>query len=560
MGYHGIRSIVRGHMISLRTDQLKLKQDIYNGWNAGLKNMLTVLPTGGGKSVIVADIVHEKNALGAQQCVIAHRKELVGQMSMHIAARGIKHRIIGPTKTISNIVANHRREFNGYSYINPSASCTVAGVDTLISRFDDLKKWGEQQDDWTIDEAHHVLKHNKWGRAVSLFPNGFGLGVTASPQRADGMGLGRHADGVFDHMIVGPSPRELMEIGAICDYELIVPASDFKIEDDAITNSGDFSQKKMREASKKSHIVGDVVKEYIRWAYGKRGIVFATDVETANEIAQQFKTYGIPAAAVSAETPDGTRDEYVRRFRTGQLLILVNVDLFGEGFDVPAVEVVSLARPTASLAVFLQQCGRALRMFLGKLYGLIIDHVSNYKRHGYPDQQRFWTLDRREKRAKKIPDPEMVELTACRNCSRPYVKALPRCPYCGHAPEISPGGRSNIEVIDGDLILLDRNRLAELRAAGQLENPLDIGERVARAAGPIAAKFHINNQIERIQMQQRLDHAIALWAGHQRRMGRDDQQSYRRFYLTLGMDVLTARTLLRADMEKLATTIEGWLS
>lgn len=543
-------------MITLRPDQLQLKQGIYNGWNAGLKNMLAVLPTGGGKSVVVADIVYEKNSLGAQQCVIAHRKELVGQMSLHIAARGVHHRIIGPKNVVSQIVASHRAEFNGFSFINPSASCSVAGVDTLLARMDDLKAWATQQDDWTIDEAHHVTRLNKWGRAVSMFTNASGLGVTATPQRADGMGLGRNADGVFDHMIVGPSPRELMAIGAITDYELIVPASDFKIDDDAITDGGDYSKTKMKEASKKSHIVGDVVKEYIRWAFGKRGIVFATDVETANDIANQFKAVGIPAASVSSETPDGTRDEYVRRFRTGQLMVLVNVDLFGEGFDVPAVEFVSLARPTASLAVYLQQCGRALRVLFGKLCGLIIDHVSNYKRHGYPDDQRYWTLDRREKRAKKPLDPELIPLTNCKNCSRPYQACLPRCPRCGHVSEV--GGRGSIEKIDGDLILLDRNRLAELRAAGQLEAPASVGERVARAAGTIAAKGTMNAQIERIQMQQRLDHAIAVWAGRERYRGRDDQQSYRRFYFTLGVDVLTARTLPRVDMEKLATTIEGW--
>jgi DNA repair protein RadD len=547
-------------MITLRQDQQQLKAGIYNGWNAGRRNMLAVLPTGGGKSVIVADIADDKNKLGAQQVIIAHRKELVGQMSLHIAARGIKHRIIGPPKTVSSIVAKHRRMFNGYSFVSPTAHCSVAGVDTLISRAEDLTPWAKQQDFWTIDEAHHVLVANKWGRAVAMFPNAFGLGVTATPQRADGMGLGAHSDGVFNDMVVGPSSRELMDLSAITDYEYVVPASDFEIPDDAITDSGDYSPKKMREASKKSHIVGDVVKEYFVRAYGKRGIVFATDVETAGDIAAQFNAVGIPAASVSAETPDDVRDDAVERFKDGRLWILVNVDLFGEGFDVPACEVVMMARPTASLAVFLQQCGRALRTLLGKLYGLIIDHVSNYKRHGWPDKLRYWTLDRREKRGKRAPDPEEMQLTACRNCSRPYEACLPRCPHCNHELLVLPGGRGSIEQIDGDLILLDRAKLAELRAASELESPADVGGRVGAVAGQYAGKAAINHQIERIQMQQRLDDAIAFWAGHQRALGRDDQQSYRRFFLTLGVDVLTARSLPRADMEKLATQIEGWLA
>lgn len=546
-------------MITLRPDQWQLKNGIYQGWQSGHRNMLAVLPTGGGKSIIVSDIVLEKDNQGARQCVMAHRNELVGQMSMHIANRGVRHRIIGPQSTINSIVANHRREFNGTSFISPTANCAVAGVDTLVSRFNDLTDWGKQINDWTVDEAHHLLRLNKWGRATTLFPNGFGLGVTATPSRADGQGLGRHADGVFDGMVIGPSARELMELGAITDYELIVPASDFQIDDDAITDTGDYSPVKMREASKKSHIVGDVVKEYMMRALGKQWIVFATDVETANEIARQFQEFGISAASVSAKTPTETRNEYVRRFRMGTLTVLVNVDLFGEGFDVPAVAGVSLARPTASLSVYLQQCGRALRAMLGKLFGIIIDHVSNYKRHGYPDKQRYWTLDRRDKRAKKEKDPEEIELTACRNCSKPYSRVLFCCPHCGQIPVTQTRTRS-IEQIDGDLILLDRAKLAELRAAAELETPSSIGDRVSRAAGAMAGKSAINHQIERIQMQQRLDNAIANWAGYQRHIGRDDHDSYRRFYLTVGVDVLSARSLPRADMEKIATTIEGWMT
>lgn len=546
-------------MIILRPDQQQLKAGVYNGWNSGRRNMLAVLPTGGGKSVIVSDIVFDKHNQGAHQCVMAHRNELVGQMSLHIANRGIKHRIIAPQKTITSIIANHRREFNGQSFISPSANCSVGGVDTIVSRADDLKDWAKQQDHWTIDEAHHVLKKNKWGRAVDLFSNALGLGVTASPGRADGQGLGRHHDGVFDEMVIGPSPRELMNIGAITDYEIVVPASDFQIDDDAITDGGDFSPKRMKEASKKSHIVGDVVKEYMMRALGKQWIVFATDVETSNEIAKQFKAFGISAESVSAETNGDVRDEYIRRFRAGLLTVLVNVDLFGEGFDVPAVAGVSLARPTASLSVYLQQCGRALRAMLGKAFGMIIDHVSNYKRHGLPDKQRYWTLDRRDKRAKKERDPEEIELTACRNCSRPYLRVLFACPHCGNAPVVEARSRS-IEQIDGDLILLDREKLNELRRAAELESPQSVGERVSMAAGAFAGKSAINHQIERIQMQQRLDNAIANWAGLQRHLGRDDHQSYRRFYLTVGVDVMTARTLPRAEMEKITQTVEGWLS
>lgn len=547
--------------IVLRPDQFQLKSEIYDSWNSGNRNVLAVLPTGGGKSIIVSDIVRDGDIAGMMQAVIAHRTELVSQMSGHIARRGIKHRIIAPKAVVSQVIADHRREF-GQSFVNPNALCSVAAVDTVNARADQLKSWAAQVSRWITDEAHHVLFENKWGRACNLFERAYGLGVTATPQRADGMGLGRHADGVFDDMRLGPDMRWLIDNGALTDYEIAIPDSDFYIDDDDLAPSGDWSTKKMREASKRSHIVGDVVAEYVRRAIGKRAICFATDVETANEIAQRFKNSGIPAAAVSAETPAEVRADFIRRFRDGQIWILVNVDLFGEGFDVPACEVVIMARPTASLAVYLQQFGRALRTMAGKAYGLIIDHVSNWKRHHFPDRPRSWTLDRREKRSKQKKDPELVELTACRNCSKPYEIVHAKCPHCGHAPELTPAERGKIECVAGDLILLDRNKLAEMRKAMELASPADVGARAAHVAGGIAGAGAVNRQIEKIQSQKRLQDAIAQWAGWQRHKGRSDQESYRRFYATTGIDVLSALAAdrTRQEYDKMTETVQEWIN
>lgn len=544
--------------IQLRHYQSRMVGEIHGAWQAGHKNALAVLPTGGGKSVIVSQVALDRDQIGANQCVMAHRTELVAQMSMHIANRGVKHRIIAPTSVVRQITNDHRAAFGGRSFVNPDARCVVAAAQTLVARADTLKEWGKQVHNWTVDEAHHLTRENLWGKAVALFPNAFGLGVTATPVRSDGLGLDRASDGVMDTMILGPQMRELMDEGSLTDYEIAIPQSDFQIDDDAITGSGDYSQKKMREATKRSHLVGDVVAEYSKIAFGKRAICFATDVESSNEIAAMFNAAGIPAASVSAKTDTLLRAEYIRRFREGQIWVLVNVDLFGEGFDVPACEVVIMARPTASLGLYLQMFGRALRPFPGKLFGLVIDHVSNWKRHGFPDKERNWSMGRREKRAKKEKDPEEIELTACGGCSRPYEKVLPACPKCGWQPELAPVARRSIEQIDGDLMLLDRDVLAQMRAATVLESPASVGERVERAAGPIAGRAAVNRQIERHSAQQRLSAAIAQWAGIQRAKGRDDQQSYRRFYLTTGIDVLTALTGTRQELEALAEKVESW--
>jgi len=543
---------------TLRNDQSILKNDILAAWNAGIKNVLAQLPTGGGKSVVMSDLIFDKNETGNVQVVLAHRTELVLQMSMHLAEYGIHHALIAPKAVINNIIRKHRKKFNGYSFVNPTANCFVGGVDTLKARKDTLTEWAKQVDFWYIDEAHHVLLENKWGEVAQIFTNAKGLGVTASPKRADGCGLGREFDGVFDTLVCGPEMRELINLKALCDYEIVIPESDFFIEE-TTTASGDFSPVRMKEASEKSRIVGDVVATYCKYSFGKRGIVFATDVATAGKMAKQFNLVGIKAVSISAKTPTDTRLNYLERFENGLIDVLVNVDLFGEGFDVPAVEVVIMARPTASLVVYLQQFGRVLRWMENKAYGLVIDHVSNWKRHGLPDKPHFWSLSRRDKRAKSIKDPEEIDLIACKACSRPYQRVYAACPHCGNVPNPTTEERASIEQIDGNLVLLDRAKLAEMRAATELPSPADVAARAAYVAGPIAGKAAANRQIERFEAQDQLRNSIAQWAGNERAKGRDDEQSYKRFYLTSGVDVLSALALPTKEMKQLTERVNQWM-
>jgi len=538
-----------------------MKADIYQAWNEGARNDAAILPTGGGKSVLVTDIVLDHVRLGQSTVVQAHRNELVSQMSVHVARRGIPHRIVGPDPMIRAIIAEHRREFDGRSFVQQDAITSVCGVDTLLSRKDSLTEWAQQQDLWITDEAHHLLQANKWGKAVAMFPNARGLGVTATPQRADGMGLGAESDGVFHHMTLGPSMRELINMGFLTDYEIAVPVASFTMDETDITASGDYSGEKMRTKARNSQIVGDVVANYCKFALGKRTICFATDVETAEKIAKNFNSFGIKAAAVSAKTHETVRTEMVRRFRDGSITVLVNVDLFGEGFDVPACECVIMARPTASLAVYLQQFGRALRVLVGKAFGLVIDHVENWKLHSYPDIPRKWSLDRREKRAKKDKDPDDMPLRRCTvdECGKLYLRFLPSCPHCGFAPV--PAGRNGPEEVEGDLMLLDRDKLAEMRAAIELESPASVVSRVNFATGGRASNDLLDKQVLKHEAQQGLKNAFAQWAGMQRYQGRSDAESHRRIYYALGTDMLTTlhRDRSAADYEATRAIVQGWI-
>lgn len=545
--------------IQLRPYQQQLKADIYNSWQQGNRNVLAVLPTGGGKTMCFADIVLDHHNAGQRCAVIAHRNELVTQMSTTIASRGIPHRIIGSNVAIAQTVRRHREKF-GKSFVNPSASTAVIGVDTLVARKDSVQDWVKQIDLWIVDESQHLLRANKWGTAAAMFTNARGLGVSATPSRADGQGLGEDTDGVFHDMVSGPSTRWLIEQGFLADYEIVCPESDLRVDDSPLSKDGDWSNQTLRKAAKQSHIVGDVVQNYCVHAFGRKAIVFATDVETASEISRSFNESGVKAACLHGKSLPAWREQSLRQFESGDLMVLVNVDLFDEGLDIGCAEVCIMARPTASLVKFLQSIGRVLRPQPNKV-ALIIDHVSNVIRHKLPDRERIWTLDRRDKRGKQAKDPDEIQLTVCKGCRKPYEAFRTACPYCGaQKPLPDPRSRS-IEMVEGDLILLDREMLAKLRAATALESAADVGNRVANAAGAVAGKGAANRQGEKIVAHSELQEAIALWAGYERMRGYSDREIQRRFYLTMGRDVVSALdgSQTRAELQMLTNVVRRWV-
>lgn len=566
-------------MSRLRPFQTSIKAAVFQHWNNGARNVLVKSPTGSGKTVITADIVRDVNCAVAS---IAHRAELVTQKSVALAREGIMHRVIGPDSLRRDCVTLHMEEFNR-SFYNPGARVGVCSVDTLIGKKND--PWLHQVGLWDMDEAHHVLRANKWGAACEMLPNAYGLGVTATPARADGQGLGRHADGVFDALVQGPELRELIDAGYLTDYRIFAPPSDVDYSEVTITASGDYSPAKLRAAVHASDkIVGDVVKQYLRIAKGKLGVTFAVDIEAAKEICAAYRAAGVPAEIVSAKTPALLRTQILRRFKNRQVLQLVNVDLFGEGFDLPAIEVVSMVRKTESWPLFVQQFGRALRLMIpadlsaiwgtltdaeriahiaasSKPVALIIDHGGNVIRHGLPDAPRQDSLDRRERRS--MGPSDAIPLRACANvnadgmgtpCASVYPRYLKTCPYCGFYPE--PPERSAPEYVDGDLFELDAATLAAMRGKVEL---IDGAPRIPQHLDAMAARGVMNQHHARQQAQHALREHIALWAGWQRHQGRDDSQSYRVFYHTFGLDVMTAQALGRPDAEALTVKIKTLL-
>lgn len=533
-------------MHAARYYQQNLINDVMSFWAGGGRNCLGVLPTGGGKTFVFSRIA---SLVNQAVCAIAHRGELVTQISTALAREGVRHRIVGPAALARQCTAAHLAELQR-DFVEPNSRIVVAGVDTLV-KTDPKEPWLAQVGLWIQDEAHHVLADNKWGKAAKLFPNARGLGVTATPIRADGKGLGLHADGLFEEMFVGPTMRELIDQDYLTDYKIYAPPNDLDLSSVAISAGGDFNHDQVAAARKRSKITGDVVQHYLRLARGKRGVTFDTDVESATNTASEFQAAGVPAQVVHGGTPAALRADTLRRFARGEILQLVNVDLFGEGFDLPAIEVVSFARPTMSFALFCQQFGRALRKLDGKAWAIIIDHVGNTLRHGLPDAARVWSLDRRERRGSSRPN-DVIPTRVCVNpvCNGVYERVHSSCPYCGHTPV--PAGRSSPELVDGDLTELDAETLRRMR--GEVERldglPFFPANAAAEVRGAIAKNHFIRQQSQAV-----LRSAMATWAGWQRHQGRGDSESYRRFFHRYGIDVASAQTLGRADAEALTARI-----
>lgn len=521
----------------LRDYQIEMLDSIHRAWAQGAKHVCAQMSTGAGKTVVFCEEL--ATHIGAA-VAIAHRVELVSQISLNLARRGLYHNIIASKNSIREIISIHVSDV-GQSYYSPRAKLTVAGVDTLIRNCNE--SWAQTISLVVIDEAHHVLRKNKWGKAIELFPNARGLFPTATPMRADGFGLGRHADGIIDVMVQGPSMRSLIAQGYLSDYRIFCPPSDLDLSTVSISAGGDYSPEPLRNAVHKSHITGDVVKHYLKIAPSKLGVTFAVDIQSAEEITLAFKDSGVPCEMITGKTPDGYRAHIMRRFRNREILQIVNVDILGEGVDVPAIEVVSMARPTQSFALYSQAFGRALRPLEGKEHAIIIDHVGNVLRHGLPDAARTWSLDRRERRRHSVSsDP----IKNCLECYAIISRLARECPFCGHYTP--PQSRSAPEFVDGDLTELDPDVLSKMRGKiDTLDRPVHPPNHLGRAAQLAIVRRHR----ERYEQQLKLRAVVASWAGIYHDQGWEDFKIYRKFFHTFGIDIMTAQTLNQKDAAEL---------
>lgn len=425
---------------TLRGYQRELIEAARGEIRAGARSPLLVLPTGGGKTAISADIMGSAARKGRRSVFVVHRRELVIQTSRTFDKVGIEHGIIAA----------------GFSP-TPRASVQIASIQTLAKRG---LPWSP--DMIVFDEAHHIASET-WDQLFAKYPLAVRLGVTATPMRLDGRGLGDW----FDAMVEGPTVRWLIENGYLSNYKIFAPSTPDMTG--VRTRAGDWATKEVADKMDRPSITGDAIAHYRKLCDGARAIVFATNIEHSQHIVEQFRASGYPAAHLDGKTDRAVRDATLAKFATGEIRILSNVDLFGEGFDVPAIEACILLRPTQSTGLYLQQVGRALRVSEGKSHAVILDHAGNALRHGMPDEIREWNLETREKRKRAASDAPLIK--QCPECFAVHDPA-PHCPHCGHQYEVQ---KREIIQREGELIelseeMIKRNKQREVGRARSLED------------------------------------------------------------------------------------------
>jgi DNA repair protein RadD len=430
-------------MMQLRPYQQKMVDDIRLQYQMGKRSVLGALSTGGGKTCIFSHIAQAAARKGNRVCILVHRQELLDQASRALTAMGV----------------NHGRIAAGRS-MDLSMGVQVASVGTLARRLHLLPPDFLQL--LVVDEAHHS-NAGTWARTLAHFHRAHLLGVTATPVRLDGRGLGEW----YQSMVLGPSAAWLTEHGYLANARVLAPpgfdATGLR------KRMGDFDAK--QAAERVGTIMGDAVSHYCKHLAGSTAIAFCCSVAHAEAVADAFRLQGITAASIDGSMDGATRRGLLEDLGTGRVKVLTSCQLIGEGIDVPSVGGCILLRPTSSVSLHLQMIGRCLRPSPGKPAAVILDHVGNTLRLGHHLEDRDWSLDGIKKRDREAAPSVKV----CPACFAAMASQVRQCVECGH--EFQPEKRE-LKQVDGELVeVAMRARKREQAAAATLEELVAVGQR-----------------------------------------------------------------------------------
>lgn len=399
-----------------------------------LKTVL-VAPTGAGKTVIASEVIRRCVKASKHVLFLAHREELIDQCSAKLDDLRINHGIIAASKQ---------------SRLLPSEIVQVASIQTLYSRIKSKGRWTPQADLIICDECHRI-RGKTWMETLAAYPRARVLGLTATPCRLDGKGLGA----VFNDMVISTHTDELIEMGFLIEPEHMKPS--VRLDLDVNTKGNDYDLDALADRMLDGKIMADLVETYRTKTPDKPAIIFACSVKHSKAIAEQYTLAGLPTVHVDGDTPKAERARIVEDFRSGVLKRISNVNLYTEGFDAPHVEVVQLARRTMSMSLYRQMVGRVMRTHPGKSHAYILDHAGCIFDHGRVTDRINYSLDD-EPRGKKR------EVLICATCLDTYhVSQIlvddngQRFKPCGHliekeARESLATGTEQPAVIDGELV------------------------------------------------------------------------------------------------------------
>ncbi len=365
------------------------------------RRLLLVSPTGSGKTTIAAEMIHGATSRGRRVLFLAHRKELIDQCSARLDQFAVPHGVI---------MAGHKR-------YQPLLPVQVASVPTLVRR----PKPDAQL--IVIDEAHHA-RAGTYQQILDAYPGVPTIGLSATPWRTDGKGLGE----LFEDVVVAATIQELTKQG------YLVPATGFAYDAPELSQvhrrGGDYQSDELELVMGGSAIAGNVVQSYLQHAAGKRAVLFAVSVKHSRDLVSRFQAEGVAAEHLDGTTPKEEREEILQRLTSGETTLVSNVGVLTEGWDCPAVEVCILARPTLSVGLYMQMVGRALRPAPGKTVARIHDHAGCVLMHGRPDRERDYSLTA-DVRVTKKAERDALPLRCCDKCFAVYDATARSCPECG---------------------------------------------------------------------------------------------------------------------------------
>ena len=402
-------------MINLRPYQQDAIEACRAEIRAGKRRVLLVAPTGAGKTVMFAHIAHSSSAKGNQVVICAHRDELLDQISETLCKFDVPHGFVAAKRKHASL-----------------GLVTVASVQTLVNRLDSVNPALI-----VLDEAHHSTA-GSWRRIINAYPNATILGVTATPQRLDGSGLGD----VFETMVLGPQVAELQASGFLTPIKYYAPHS---VDPSQLAKrAGDYAingtAKLMMPAGNLGKVTGEAITEYKRRADGQRAVVFCVNIIHSQRVAAQFCEAGYRWASLDSKMTKEARRQIVADFRTGALQGISSCDIISEGFDLPEAAVAILLRPTKSLGLYMQQVGRILRPAAGKTHAIVIDHVGNVgknedghwkQEHGFIEAHREWNLDGKQRNKHGI-----IPCKRCPECYALNPIGVRYCIECEHEFEL----------------------------------------------------------------------------------------------------------------------------